>query len=988
MKKKNKMIKLISFLCTVSLLAPLSQAFAGVQEQPFVQIDSPEPQMEEQNNPIDLPEDTAEAEDNTGRAKIPVYSDIFTMIKTDPAGAPLDVETNIKIHARHKGKPIVPIECNYYFYILDENYNKVPPTTNGANSCHHTIPSNSGALNLDFPVHLDKIGRYIIAFDYIAYEGTQGPFYFADLHVDNASAVYRTDLTGIYVKDTWLSASPGAMYEYGYQMGFDTQGIIDNKNASVNMQLDHYHQHFEKTQVFFSTKDPRSKLIYNGEEIPNKTIIADFTSPVKVTVQTEDGEESKEFTVNIKNGYESLNFNSSYFRLYYTTTNINDDERLYVDAKYDSINNEYVFYLPVNIDYIFKTNPPSEEFTYIVTEASPGSSIRIEDETSYGIFLYDESLQRSLYKMKAPVNELKTGPFQIVLRSPDGKEEKTVNCRVIDGEKIPEGKSDQFVKICYYSENMPDENYEPEVLNENSRVPLEDLTELSVVMKGYPRPFYTNHLLPAKATMKLSGNHRNVDLFNFDIDFEYRDTEIEFWSIDMRRPELIKLPSGKYLLSLHITDKNGETTIYNLDHINICNGFTHGMHSIYLRYGKQAYNLTPAFSTDIYDYTVNVPYETDKITALVGADTLHWILSGVPVNAPLQIGRNEFHITITHATLAELTDSYKIIVNRSENSSDPNVTEPGNNNPEPGNPNPGDGNQDNNGTTDLSTNESLIIRPNTEPSSEVNKEQNTELTENGAIKKKIRTMINESTESFIELNELGTLKENGLSLDRAVLIELTESNTDVRIKLENAIISLDAEVLNSILNSMAPNASKLDFSILPLQNSTMNEAQKNALSPNDRVYDISVLTGNRSLHRFKGNFSVSFPYTDEWKPNAAWYLNENGNKEEIEVIPDKKNKQITLKLPHLSYYVIGYKTTKIQNTDTQGIAKKILEDNKDKTVKDNKKIIKKNKTSESQLPKTEDRSLIIINISLLLSVAIGIILIKNILLFKLSSASK
>jgi hypothetical protein len=94
----------------------------------------------------------------------------------------------------------------------------------------------------------------------------------------------------------------------------------------------------------------------------------------------------------------------------------------------------------------------------------------------------------------------------------------------------------------------------------------------------------------------------------------------------------------------------------------------------------------------------------------------------------------------------------------------------------------------------------------------------------------------------------------------------------------------------------------------------MNSAQSESVLVGETVFEITVLSGTQRISNFNGMMTITVPYTGE-APNAAWYLDDSGERERIQSSTDEREETITLVLPHLSLYIIGREEALIMPID-------------------------------------------------------------------------
>ena len=126
----------------------------------------------------------------------------------------------------------------------------------------------------------------------------------------------------------------------------------------------------------------------------------------------------------------------------------------------------------------------------------------------------------------------------------------------------------------------------------------------------------------------------------------------------------------------------------------------------------------------------------------------------------------------------------------------------------------------------------------------------------------------------------------------------------VSIKLTEATVNMDRGTLENIIDQMKGQDLKLVVDKHEEAIESMNEAQKNTVTEmnSPKLMDAYFISGGTRITDFRGgSVDIEVPYPDK-KGVKAWYIDDNGNKEEVPVKYDGKTAVITVS--HFSYYVL------------------------------------------------------------------------------------
>jgi len=140
-----------------------------------------------------------------------------------------------------------------------------------------------------------------------------------------------------------------------------------------------------------------------------------------------------------------------------------------------------------------------------------------------------------------------------------------------------------------------------------------------------------------------------------------------------------------------------------------------------------------------------------------------------------------------------------------------------------------------------------------------------------------------------------------LTMPESKVDEIINNASDGRAVIDASGVSgvTDVEIPKSALEKLANTGS-----IKEVSHSSLTEKQRAAISSNDLVFEIAIMSGTQEIHNFYGKITITVPYDGEL-PVAVWYLNDNGDLEEVPCVYDEVTKTVSFTVDHLSLYVIG-----------------------------------------------------------------------------------
>ena len=161
----------------------------------------------------------------------------------------------------------------------------------------------------------------------------------------------------------------------------------------------------------------------------------------------------------------------------------------------------------------------------------------------------------------------------------------------------------------------------------------------------------------------------------------------------------------------------------------------------------------------------------------------------------------------------------------------------------------------------------------------------------------------------IHVNTPSDVAELRVTIPSASVKAFADSAADT-LSIVSAVgeMAMDGDTANSIAEQ-ADGGADITFSFTRLSKESLNERQRLAVGDSP-VYDISITSGDRYIVTFDGVITVSLPYTLNADQNpegvAVWYLDADGNIEQVWAAYDPLSQMVTFAVDHLSLYFIAY----------------------------------------------------------------------------------
>jgi len=157
--------------------------------------------------------------------------------------------------------------------------------------------------------------------------------------------------------------------------------------------------------------------------------------------------------------------------------------------------------------------------------------------------------------------------------------------------------------------------------------------------------------------------------------------------------------------------------------------------------------------------------------------------------------------------------------------------------------------------------------------------------------------INDLLNEYNISNGIVILETHTLPL--AQLERFAEAGLSVTFTLPLGTFTLDPDAVKSTVAA----ASGADITVSLTQATNLTEAQQKALSPDDLVFKITMMSGTQFISTFDGNITVTVPYTGNM-PVAVWYLSNDGELDGVWFRYDRQEQTVSFMTNHLSVYVV------------------------------------------------------------------------------------
>ena len=139
-------------------------------------------------------------------------------------------------------------------------------------------------------------------------------------------------------------------------------------------------------------------------------------------------------------------------------------------------------------------------------------------------------------------------------------------------------------------------------------------------------------------------------------------------------------------------------------------------------------------------------------------------------------------------------------------------------------------------------------------------------------------------------------------LPRAAVIQITDLNIYVEIKLPQGTVMICEGAAASAASQATGDS--LTVSLGAIDHSLLTPAQREAVSPGDQVYRVSVTSGDQVIHSFDGGtVTVSVPYSGPL-PVTTWHLSETGETTKIATAYHNATRIASFMTLHLSDFVV------------------------------------------------------------------------------------
>ena len=144
----------------------------------------------------------------------------------------------------------------------------------------------------------------------------------------------------------------------------------------------------------------------------------------------------------------------------------------------------------------------------------------------------------------------------------------------------------------------------------------------------------------------------------------------------------------------------------------------------------------------------------------------------------------------------------------------------------------------------------------------------------------------------------------------SVFETLAEKGKGAEFRMPAGNVNISPAALASIAGQAA--GDDVTISLGTVDPSDLTPEQQEAVG-SATVYDLSILSGGRNISDFEGSLTLTLPCTLKEGESAEgvsiWYMDDAGNLTSIPCTYDPITGTLSCTLTHLSYYVVGYKTS-------------------------------------------------------------------------------
>jgi hypothetical protein len=174
---------------------------------------------------------------------------------------------------------------------------------------------------------------------------------------------------------------------------------------------------------------------------------------------------------------------------------------------------------------------------------------------------------------------------------------------------------------------------------------------------------------------------------------------------------------------------------------------------------------------------------------------------------------------------------------------------------------------------------------------------------------KIDEIISKSGNEIADINlsQVSGIKE--AELPATAIEQLAKNEVGLSVALPEGEVTLSSEAVAALSETAKGSDIVIKVeNLVPAENLNSRQLEKVGNSP---VYDISVMSGGEYIHDFgAGLITISIPYTLKPGEKASgikvYYLDEDGNIQQMSAMYDAKTKCVIFTTDHLSTYYISY----------------------------------------------------------------------------------
>ncbi|MDR0904648.1 MAG: S-layer homology domain-containing protein [Oscillospiraceae bacterium] len=299
--------------------------------------------------------------------------------------------------------------------------------------------------------------------------------------------------------------------------------------------------------------------------------------------------------------------------------------------------------------------------------------------------------------------------------------------------------------------------------------------------------------------------------------------------------------------------------------------------------------VNPAFASGTTNYTATVANGVSSITVTATARNANARVDGAGAKA-LTVGENTIAITVTAED--STTKIYTIKVTRQASSGGG-----------------GGGGGGSTPATDEPKTETTVTAPAANDSAQVTYTPSGETAKVDLPAAKVDEIISKSGNDVVDIDLSKVKGITEAELPTKAIEQIAEKEAGLTVSLPQGEVTLSAEAVAAVADAAEGGDITIKVeNLVPAENLNARQLEQVGDRP---VYDISVVSGGQYIRDFGGGqITISIPYTLQPGEKASgikvYYLDADGNVQEMNAMYDAKSKSVIFTTDHLSTYFINY----------------------------------------------------------------------------------